>query len=235
VAKAKISRKELLKEPDEFITTSGKVMEFARANPRTVILASILVVVAIAAAIGLYSYLQYQRDTSHQLFLEAYANYKIQTSKSEDIPKDKLQIVFEEFDSVATNYGSYLGGELALLYSGHVLYRMKDLKGALERYQKMKSTKLAEEGLENLVMYHVAMTYLAMKEYESARPLFEQLAVNTDSPYSREAHASIAAIYEALGKKKEAIQAYRQYLKMFPKAPDAAYVKSRIADLSSDR
>jgi hypothetical protein len=35
-------------------------------------------------------------------------------------------------------------------------------------------------------------------------------------------------------KNKEAVQAYRQYLKMFPEAPDAAFVKARIADLTGE-
>jgi regulator of sirC expression with transglutaminase-like and TPR domain len=43
----------------------------------------------------------------------------------------------------------------------------------------------------------------------------------------------MAGIYEAMGKTKEAAQTYRQYLKMFPEAPDAPYIKARIADLSS--
>jgi len=36
-----------------------------------------------------------------------------------------------------------------------------------------------------------------------------------------------------MGKNKEAVQAYRQYLKMFPQAPDAPFVRTRIADLST--
>jgi regulator of sirC expression with transglutaminase-like and TPR domain len=35
-----------------------------------------------------------------------------------------------------------------------------------------------------------------------------------------------------MGKNKEAVQAYRQYLKMFPEAPDAAYVKGRISEIA---
>jgi outer membrane protein assembly factor BamD (BamD/ComL family) len=121
---------------------------------------------------------------------------------------------------------------MALLYSGHVLYQKKDFKGAIERYERMKGTNIVKNGLGSLVMYHMAMTRLAMNEYEAAKLLFDQLAKETSSPYRREACASIAAIYEAQGKKKEAVQAYRQYLKMFPKAPDAPYVRARMATLS---
>ena len=122
---------------------------------------------------------------------------------------------------------------MALLYSAHVLYKMKDYKGALDRYSRMKATSLVENGLAGLVMYHLAMTRLAMTDYEAAKSLFDRLSKDPESPYRREACASIGAIYEAQDKKKEAVQAYRQYLKMFPQAPDAAYIRARMAALSS--
>jgi tetratricopeptide (TPR) repeat protein len=82
-------------------------------------------------------------------------------------------------------------------------------------------------------MYHKAMTLIAMKRYEPAVLILDEFSKNNDSPYRREAYASIAQIYEAMGKNKEAVQTYKQYLKMFPTAPDAALVKARIARLSS--
>ena len=109
----------------------------------------------------------------------------------------------------------------------------KDYRGALDRYTRMKTTGLVEKGLGSLVLYHIAMTRQALKEYEGALSLFDQLSKDTNSPYRREAVASIAGIYEAMGKTKEAAQTYRQYLKMFPEAPDAPYIKARIADLST--
>ena len=97
----------------------------------------------------------------------------------------------------------------------------------------MQTTKLVKEGMGPLVLYHTAMTLFALKDYEQAITIFDQLSKDTNSPYRREAHAAIARIYETSGKNKEAVQAYRQYLKMFPEAPNAAFVKSRIAELSA--
>ena len=105
------------------------------------------------------------------------------------------------------------------MYSAHVLYAKKDFKGALERYQKMKSTRLVEKGLGSMVLYHMAMTSLALNDFDKAVLFFDQLSKDTKSPYQRQALSSIADIYEAMGKNKEAVQAYRQYLKMFPQAP----------------
>jgi tetratricopeptide (TPR) repeat protein len=82
------------------------------------------------------------------------------------------------------------------------------------------------------MLYHIGKTYLAMNQYEQAVVIFDQLAKDSNSPYQREAYGAIARMYEMMNRKKEAVQAYRQYLKIFPEAPDAAFVKSRISDLS---
>ena len=114
-----------------------------------------------------------------------------------------------------------------------MLFKRKRYESALKRYDEMKSTELVKKGLGELVMYHRAMTLMEMKRYDQAKPVFVEFSKDTDCPYRREAHAGIARIYEAEGKNKEAVQAYRQYLKMFPKAPDAALVKTRIANLTT--
>ncbi|MCA1959666.1 MAG: tetratricopeptide repeat protein [Desulfomonile sp.] len=229
----KVTRKELLKEPDEFITLSGRALQFARENPRTVTGICIAVVVAIVGAAVIYGYQHRMKTLSHEQFQKVYPEYRLAVDAQEPVTNEKLEQLFKKFDAIATEFPNQLGGEMALLYSAHVLYRMGDYKGALDRYTRMQSTSLVGKGLGNLLLYHLAMTRLALKEYEEAKSLFDTLSKDTNSPYRREALVATAGIYEAMGKNKEAVQAYRQYLKMFPQAPDAPYVRTRIADLSS--
>ncbi len=147
---------------------------------------------------------------------------------------EKLDKLLTEFEAVAKDYGSLPSGELAQLYCGHVLYQKGDFKSALEWYERLRSSSLAKKSLEPLVLYHVAMTRFALKDFEQADNLFTQLSKDTNSPYRREAFAAIAHIYESMGKNKEAAQAYKQYLKMFPEAPDAAFIRARLAELSME-
>jgi predicted negative regulator of RcsB-dependent stress response len=233
VAEKKVSRKELLKEPDEFLTASNKVVQFVRKNPRTAVIGCVILFAALLAGVAVYSYRRQRQWTSHELFEKAYRNYRTVVLAKNPASGKQLDELFKQFNAIASAYPSELAGERALLYSGHVLYMKKDYKGALDRYTRMKSTQLVTEGLGGLVMYNIAMTRLALNEYEAAKNLFDQLSKDKDSPYRRDASASIGTIYEAMGKKKEAAQAYRQYLKMFPKAPDAPYVRARMAALAA--
>jgi outer membrane protein assembly factor BamD (BamD/ComL family) len=233
VAAKKITRKELLKEPDEFITTSAQVVQYARQNPTKVLIISVLVAVGLLAAAGFYAYQRQGKLVSHELFERALTEYQMLDLSGQAPNDEQLDKILAQFEIITRDYPSSPAGDMALLYSGHLLYKKNDFRSALDRYTRMQTTNLAKEGMGPLVLYHTAMTLFALKDYEQAITIFDQLSKDTNSPYRREAHAAIARIYETSGKNKEAVQAYRQYLKMFPEAPDAAFVKSRIAELSA--
>jgi tetratricopeptide (TPR) repeat protein len=139
--------------------------------------------------------------------------------------------VFNSLDKISKDYGDLPTGEIALLYSAHILYNKGDFKGALERYNRFQSSGLAVQSLGPLALYNIAQSYMALKDFEKAMNIFEQLSKDVNSPYRREAYSSIARIYEMMDKKKEAAQAYKQYLKVFPEAPDADFVKAKISQL----
>ena len=56
MAEKKVTRKELLKEPDEFLTTSAQVIRYTREHPRSVALGCALVVIGLLAVAGVYYY-----------------------------------------------------------------------------------------------------------------------------------------------------------------------------------
>jgi predicted negative regulator of RcsB-dependent stress response len=227
----KVSRKELLKESDEFLTTSGMVIKYFRENPRAITATVGVAVVCVLAALAFTSYQKFRISKSHELFEAAHKSYAISMADPSPSP-EVLDKLFKSFDTIAGDYRSLVSGEMALLYTGHVLYRKGDYKESLERYNRMQSTNIVKEGLAPLIMYHIAMTKFALKEYDQALSMFDQLSQGINSPYRREAFASIARIYESIGKNMEAVQAYKQYLKMFPEAPDAIFIKARISELS---
>ncbi len=232
MAEKKVSRKELLKEPDEFFTTSGTVIQYFRDNPRRMTAALAGLVILVLAALAFTSYQKFRVTKSHELFEAAHQSYETALADPNASP-EVLDKLLTSFDAIAKDYSSLISGEMALLYTGHVLYRKGDYKEALDRYNRMQSTNLVRSGLAPLIMYHIAMTRFALKEYDQALSILDQLSQDINSPYRREAFASVARIYEAIGKNMEAAQAYKQYLKMFPEAPDAIFIKARISELSA--
>ena len=232
VAEKKVSRKELLNEPDEFISTTSRVITYARENPNLLISCIVASVLAVVIGLGIYAYQSKKESRGHELFQVASRNFERESTSNDKPNKETLEKLLTEFDSIAKDYGGYVSGDLALLYSGHVSYKTGNYESALERYTKTLNTSLAKHGFGPLIQYNMGQTLFALKNYDKALALFDQFSRDITSPYRREAHVKMAKIYEALGKNKEAVQAYRQYLKIFPEAPDADFVKARIAQLS---
>ncbi len=234
MAEKKISRKDLLNEPDEFMTWTASAIQYGREHPGHVSTALTVAICIVVAVFAGYGYLQYRKSVAHELFEKAYLDYRKASITPEADQAKAWDRCLAEFEQVSRKYGSLPSGELGLLYAGHVLYKKGDYKGAAQSYEKMQSTSLAAKGLGPLVTYHQAMTAMAMGDNEQAILFFDRLAKNTKSPYLREAYSSIAKIYLATGKNKEALQAYKQYLKMYPQAPDAASVRAKIAGLAGE-
>lgn len=231
MADKKPKRKELLKEPDEFITWSAIAVEFARTNYRSIIIGICVFVLIGLLVLGYFAYQNHRQNTSHEMLesaLRQYANLSSQVNSDSITEQDR---VFESLDRIYRDYGNLPTGEIALLYSAHVLYNKGDFKTALERYEKFQSSGLAGKSLGPLALYNIAQSYMALNSFEKAMNAFEQLSKDVNSPYRREAYSSIARIYEMMDKKKEAAQAYKQYLKIFPEAPDADFVKAKISQL----
>lgn len=233
VAEKKLSRKELLNEPDEFISTTGQVINFAKDNPRMLIGIVVGFVLALVIGLGYYAHQSRKEARSHELFQLALRTYEKEIAGVNQPGKQELDRLLAEFDLISRDYSGFINGDLALLYCGHILYKAGDYSSALDRYTKTQSTSLAKLGFGPLIQYNLAQTLFASKNYDKAITLFEQFSRDTTSPYRREAHVNIARIYESMGKTKEAVQAYKQYLKIFPEAPDADFVKARIAQLST--
>ncbi len=232
MAEKKISRKELLKEPDEFLTYTGMTLKYIREHPRQTTTAGIIVALVIICGVGFYYYQHARERKSHELLQQAIKAYEVISYANKQLSSDQLDQLLASFEYISATYPSLLAGEQAVLYAGHVLFLKRDYPRALEKYQQLQSSTIARKGLASLILYHIGRTFLAMNEYDKAVLVFDQLAKDPDSPYRREAYGTIARIYEMMNKKKEAVQSYRQYLKIFPEAPDAAFVKSRIAELS---
>ncbi len=233
MAEKKITRKELLSEPDEFITFSSKTIAYVRENPRQTGVLAMVVIACLVAGVVYNAYRSQRQSTSHDTFLQASREYEAIMNAPQPASGEDLDKLLAKFDGIAQEYSSWPAGEMALLYSGYVLSKKKDYQGALQRYLKLESSRLAQEGLRDLFWYNIAQTRMALKEYDKAASIFDSLSKDTKSPYRREAYAAIARIYEIKNEKKEAVQAYRQYLKIFPEAPDAAFVKAKIAELAA--
>ena len=132
MAGKKITRKQLLKEPDEFITTTGKVIRFFRENQKQMTLGGIILGAVLAAGILGYSYFHWEegkalavQQQGLQIYQEAFAG-----AGNQDKAKETFKKALEKFQEA---YKINKHNVFLLLYMGIILTVRKNHYAA-EKY-----------------------------------------------------------------------------------------------------
>ena len=73
MVKQKVTRKELLKSPDEFLTLSSKAVAFVREHSRPFTYAGMAVIACLVVAFGVYTYLNYVDRKGQDAYNKAYS------------------------------------------------------------------------------------------------------------------------------------------------------------------
>jgi serine/threonine protein kinase len=111
--------------------------------------------------------------------------------------------------------------------AGIIYHKMADYENAENAFQKtLKIDKKFYPALRELglVQFH-------LKKYDDA--LQCQRTVLNDDPGDGLSHYYLAMVLEVKGSKKEALQEYEIYLKMFPAAPEKKQIEEKIRALSA--
>ena len=104
MAEKKLTRKELLKEPDEFLTITGRVIRYTREHPRPVTVGCALVVIVVLAGRSFYYHQKNREVRSHELFDQVSREYEVAVQSPQQPTPQKLDKLLAEFDSLAREY-----------------------------------------------------------------------------------------------------------------------------------
>ena len=100
----KLTRKKLLKEPDEFITFSGKLLQWLTTYKQQATIAASVVFALLVATAGFQAYLSHAESKASALLAESLAQYQM-AMKDKD-PVKAYQAVDKSFTRILDNYSS---------------------------------------------------------------------------------------------------------------------------------
>lgn len=203
----KISRKEL-KEPDEFFTLFGEARDFLVANVRQAVTAGAIVVLAIAIAIGFYSYQRRQDRMVGDRFYNALTALGSKQYKSAE----------DQLTSLAADESNRRLGRLARFYLAIAYLGDNNLAQARDALVRFISEEHDPVFL-NLALTNLGVTYERMGEFGKAANSYRQAAtVRGGGPERLRAELGAARMLAKQGDKAGAIAAYRAFLAANPYA-----------------
>ena len=230
MASGKVSRKKLLKEPDEFISTTGQVIQFVKTHRRRVSQVVVAVLIVIAAVAGGISYLRWQegkalaiQDQALQLFQEA---YRASMENPAADKKDDFRKAADKFKESLSVYSRGRTGQVSELFIGHCYFSMKEYDQAQAAY-----AKCLDGPFRNLALNGMAYLFEAKGDYQKALENFEKNMENRNQPYQVEALLGAARCYEALKQKPKALEIYEKALAQAPQSSAAEFIRWKVSEL----
>ena len=216
--KKSISRKELLKKPDEFITTSNKIAQWVTAHYQKVIWVGAVVVLAAGVFFGYRAYAAHQEKQGREAYFAAL-----------ELPEITQKI--KKLSAVTTDYPRTQGAQKAWISLGHLYYQQKDFTRALAAYRSALSRGKLLPEFQSLVNESLAYVLEEKRDLKEAADAFSQILKGPDPLVKENAHLNLARVFIKLGQTKEAKSAYQDFLKAFPNSTYAPLVRDRLAKM----
>ena len=217
----KLRRKDLhLKEPDEFVTTTGRAVEWARGNQSTVTAATAALAALLLALAGWQWLRQSRIERSTQEFYAA----------SELFRREQWDAAGKSFEELASGLPGTPYGQVARLYAGRAALRAGKAGDAASMLQAFLASPLSDPALEQLARVNLATALSQQGQNEQALAEATK-AVEASGPALGEALITLSRVQEAMGSKDKAIETLLRYLKDEPEGTVRDYARTRILAL----
>jgi predicted negative regulator of RcsB-dependent stress response len=228
MAKKKISRKELVKEPDEFITLTGQAIRWARENTRPLIYGVCLFfgIIVLVSAYRLYS--AHVQDAGAALLNQTRSAYQAAVQADKD-PAKALAAVKPEFERLVNEYGNWPAGRLGRVLYAHAARAGHAPDEAIALYRKALDDFKADATLTNSILNGLAAAYLEKGDSAAAISQLERLVAGSSKVLKDVALFQLAALYKAAGQAEKSQQAYKQLSTDYPDSIYANIAKEKAA------
>ena len=227
--KKKVSRKKLLKEPDEFVSTTAKVLQFLRGHQRQMTLYGVAGLAMVAAGVAGYLYIHFQERKALAIQQQAFQLYQEAFRKPANAEgeKENYRKALEKFREAlsARSFGKV--AQVSQVYIGNCHYALKEYDQAIAAYTGCLNGPFQSMGRNGL-----GYCYEAKGDYAKALQNYQKNAEENGSPYQGEGMLGVARCYEAQNQKQKALEGYQKALAKNPKSPMAGFIQWKISELT---
>jgi tetratricopeptide (TPR) repeat protein len=223
MAKDRVTRKQLLNEPDEFITTANRLIGWAKENTRMLCVVGCAILVG-AALFSVFSYYRQVRADAAETRLGA-ALAKYQTAMEGKDAAAAIDAVREDFEAILASYGGTPAGRLGGVIYGNICVAAKSYDDAIVQYKKALAHFGKESSLGDVILNGLAAAYQQKGDYNQAISYYKQMAEGTGTVLKDAALFNLGRLYGQLGQSEESRKIYARLGTEFPESMYAKLVK----------
>jgi tetratricopeptide (TPR) repeat protein len=238
--KRKITRKQFLNQPDQFISTSQHIVEFIQQNTR--LITSILIGVFCLLVFGGlgYLYLNRVKRGAQKLEVDALDIYHqpLLTTKDIEIGRrgfkneaERYQASLPRFQQIKDEYGWTQNGQRAMLYIADCYYGLGEFKKASEVYNQYLAEYPEDKLMGFIVRQNLGYVSEAQNQLDEAINHYQQALEETTSQAGFQLYLNIARCYELKQDWQQALNTYNDGLAAFPESRSIPEIAQHIKEL----
>jgi len=228
----KISKKKL-KEPDEFVSVTEKAFLFLAHHIKSIAAGGIVVLIIL---LSIFFYQRWERgneEEAYRKFSLAVEIYQVVSSPNREGSPSEYKNVLEKFDEVITKFPRTFSGETSLLYKGNLHLQLGEFEEATKSYQNFLQKARKRKLYRLFAMEGLGYAHEGKKDYEKALQAYQKILEEGENFQLANAYLDMGRCYEKLGKKKEALENYKAFLKMSQKSMMSNEVLRKISILEN--
>jgi len=229
---AKLNRKKLLKEPDEFITFSEKAYKWAEAHVKLLAVMAGVVILILAGVLGIRAYLDYRAGAAAKALGQSFDQYLGALSGEKD--PQKIQAVETGLAKVVAEYGATAAGIQARLALGGLLLESGKWEKAENIFRELcEEPEIAPE-LAPLAFSGLAVSLEGQKKYRDAAEAYKDASRVAGTSMATLFKLDQARVLAAAGDKAQAEKLYREVIQANLTPASRQLARAALVDLGLD-
>ena len=204
----RVTRKQLLKEPDEFITTTGRIIRWGQQYTRQVAYAAGALLILLVVIAG-YRYFSNSAENKAFLLLDQ-AVVKYETQKSGMDALAAYEGARQDFEYIIGKYDNTEGGKLATVVFAGISYDAGDAERAIQLYEAALNHFKGDPTYQNFLWSGLGYAYEKKQDVRMAVSCFEKIADGKDPVVKDVALFNMGRLYHELGDAAKSRQAYER-------------------------
>jgi len=223
--------KKKLKKPDEFITLTERTFLFITHHSRSIAVGAGIVLILLLCIFSFEKWEKKNEENAYQTFHLAVETYEMVSSPYRDGSPQEYRAVLEKFDEVITKYPRTSSGKIAMLFKGNIYLRLGEFDDAIKAYEAFLQKTGKEKLYRSFALDGLGYSYGGKKEYEKAVDAYQRLAGLGEGFQSADAYLGLGRCYEKVGKSKESLENYKNFIRVSKKSEMTNIVLRKISDL----
>ena len=214
MTKKRVTRKQLLKEPDEFITFSNRMIKFGVAYKQQLMIGVGVFCAAVLIFVGMQYVFGRSQAKAFSLLENAIAGYD--RALAQNGPEKALDVVAADFDLILKKYGSNAGGRLARVTFAQYYYAAGQPDRAITLYETALADFNEDPVYRAMIVGGLGYAYTLKGDLQKAISNFEQVVSGSAAGLKGDALFNLGLLYAQTGQKDKSIESFKRISEEYP-------------------